>query len=386
MFFPYSTDAPVYHWPWATIGLIVANVLVPVGIILGVLPFDLETGDPWVLQYGEGLWPAQWFCSPFMHAGVFHLLGNMVALWTFGLVVEGKLGWRRYLPLYLFLAVGESAIEQTLMLGMSEGGSVGASSAIMGLLAIAAVWAPDNEFECFYWVAFVFGTVSVPILGVVVFYIGFDLLIAMLANEITGSFLHLLGVVIGFPLGVLMLRRGVVDCEGWDLFSRYGGAKKKKHESDPQAETRRSAKAAKRDTGQLEAAGEQIDAFLAEGATSAALKLHQKMSAVGDGLRLRPAQLTKLIAGLQAEQRWADLAPLMAELIERTPESADKLRVQLAQVCVTKLDRPGRALDLLGEVDAKALTEKQLTIAKRIKSRAHEMQSEGLVELDDGGW
>lgn len=358
----------------------------------GALPHDPETFDPWVLQYGAGLWPAQWLCSAFMHGGVFHLLGNMIALWAFGLVVEGKLGWKRYVPLYLALAVGESALEQTLMLGMSEGASLGASSAIMGVLAIAAVWAPDNDFECFYWFGFFFmGTTSVPILGVAVFYIGFDLLMAVLGGVlgggITGSFLHLLGAALGFPLGVWMLKRGAVDCEGWDLFSRYGKAKKKvETKPDPEAEARRAAKAEKRNAGAIDSAREQFDEYLASGAISAALKLHQKKASVGDGLRLMPGQLTKLIAGLQAEERWSDLAPLMVELIEQSPDAADKLRVQLAQICVMKLDRPGRALELLGRVDTKSLSEKQLTAAKRIARRANEMQSEGVVELDDGGW
>ena len=41
----------------------------------------------------------------------------MVFLWGFGLVVEGKLGWWRFLLIYLAIGVTQCAFEQTIMLG-----------------------------------------------------------------------------------------------------------------------------------------------------------------------------------------------------------------------------------------------------------------------------
>ena len=63
----------------------------------------------WALVLGDGLHPLQWVTNNFMHSGFFHLAGNMIFLWTFGLVVEGKLGWWRVLARVLGLAAGESA-------------------------------------------------------------------------------------------------------------------------------------------------------------------------------------------------------------------------------------------------------------------------------------
>ena len=97
LFFPVGTDAPIYHRPFATIGLIAANVL------LFIASWQGQMGG-WLLQLGNGLHPVQWWTSAFYHYGVMHLLGNMVFLWTFGLIVEGKLGWWQFLPLYLALA------------------------------------------------------------------------------------------------------------------------------------------------------------------------------------------------------------------------------------------------------------------------------------------
>jgi len=90
MLIPLNTDAPLYHYPFGTIGLIVANLGC---FALTGFGTDSAALEPWALQYGEGLSPVQWFSSAFAHAGVMHILGNMFFLWGFGLVVEGKLGW-----------------------------------------------------------------------------------------------------------------------------------------------------------------------------------------------------------------------------------------------------------------------------------------------------
>ncbi|TWU00555.1 Rhomboid family protein [Botrimarina colliarenosi] len=393
MFLPYATDAPVYHWPVATVGLIVVNTLALVGVGSGVLPMDPLTGSPWVLQYGQGLHPEEWILSPFLHAGFGHLLGNMIFLWVFGLVVEGKLGPARFLAVYLAIATGESAVEQVLMLGVSDGGSLGASSAIYGLMAMAAIWAPENSISFFIWLAFTPMTVEIPILVVAVLYVALDLALAIVWGGVfglglTSGVLHLLGAAIGAPIGILLLKRKVVDCEGWDLFTRYCGNKKpkKKPAANLQAETRQATRLAEREAQTLTGAAEQVTAYLQAGNPGAAATLYGKMRGVGGGLQLETTVLQQLVNGLQAEERWSDVAPLLADLIDLAPQAADGLRVKLAHVCVAKLDRPGRALELLSAVNAKALTDKQRAAARRILARARAMQAEGVVELDDGGW
>ena len=130
---PIKTDTPLYHPPIATLGLILINCLVHVLVIAaGGVP------DFFCLQFGQ-LNPVQWFSSLFLHVGIVHLIGNMIFLWTFGMIVEGKVGLKRFLLIYLLVGMTESAISQLLMLGGS-GAAVGASGAIFGLLAISLVW------------------------------------------------------------------------------------------------------------------------------------------------------------------------------------------------------------------------------------------------------
>jgi len=59
-----------------------------------------------VLYYGE-FNPVSWLTSAFIHGDVAHLAGNMIFLLTFGMIVEGAIGWRRFLCLYLGIAVVE---------------------------------------------------------------------------------------------------------------------------------------------------------------------------------------------------------------------------------------------------------------------------------------
>lgn len=111
--FPINTDAPINYFPAGTITLIVINVVV---FILTGLSWRPDLADPWILWFGE-IMPHQWLTAFFMHGSFMHLIGNMIFLWAFGLVVEGKLGWWRFIPLYLLLGVSQCAVEQLIMVG-----------------------------------------------------------------------------------------------------------------------------------------------------------------------------------------------------------------------------------------------------------------------------
>ena len=110
MIIPYSTDAPIYHFPWMTIVLIVANVI----------SYFITGGGihnhGWLLTYGNGLHPLEWVTWNFLHFGPLHLIGNMFFLWSFGIIVEGKLGWWKYLATYMTLGIIGGFITQVAML------------------------------------------------------------------------------------------------------------------------------------------------------------------------------------------------------------------------------------------------------------------------------
>ena len=49
---------------------------------------------------GKALRPWEWLTHAFVHAGLLHLLGNLLFLFFFGSVVEGRIGFRVFLPLF----------------------------------------------------------------------------------------------------------------------------------------------------------------------------------------------------------------------------------------------------------------------------------------------
>ncbi len=248
---PYNTDAPLYHWPIATVGLIVINTILwlvtpvewvfPASARDDIISASIYESDanlseqkvesPYVLslEYGNGIKPWQWVTSIFMHAGFFHLLFNMVTLWAFGLVVEGKVGALVFLALYFGIGVGESGIEQILLsLLVGEGFSLGASAAIFGLLAVAIVWAPRNEFDVFFLIGFRAFVFEIPIM-----YFGFINFASETINAafpshvnqaaVSSAVLHLMGFAVGLGFGFVWLLAGYVDCEGWDLITVLKG-------------------------------------------------------------------------------------------------------------------------------------------------------------------
>ena len=148
----------------------------------------------------------------------------MIFLWSFGIVVEGKLGAAGFLPVYLGIGVVESAILQLVSHPEQPIHMLGASGAIYGLLAMCLVWAPRNELNCWAFFRFVPFEWDVPILWFAVFYIGLEVFeVGTTGFSISSALAHAGGAAIGFAVAVGLLKAGLVDCENWDLFAVLEG-------------------------------------------------------------------------------------------------------------------------------------------------------------------
>ncbi len=264
MLIPINTDAPLYHFPYGTIALIVINTLC---FLLTGCAMDHDRLEPWMLEYGNGLNPLEWLTSMFAHGGFSHLIGNMFFLWGFGLVVEGKLGLRRFVMLYLGIGLLQSACVDLLTLhrtddyvlknvlkaesvdqlaadlaadfdldeedarqlapqwiALHKGRCLGASGAIFGLMAIALVWAPKNEMHVVGFLLLRVLSFDVSIMWYSIFYIAMNVLGVVIDKfEMGSAGLHMIGGIIGFAAGVIYLKKDWVDCERWDLFAVLSG-------------------------------------------------------------------------------------------------------------------------------------------------------------------
>ena len=176
------------------------------------------------LEHGAGLKPWQWLSSLFLHDNLWQLLMNMVVLWAFGMVVEGKVGGLVFLGIYLGIGMTQAGVEQLLTVLAPPTVSLGANAALLGLLGIAVVWAPRNEFDVLWGWGMRISSIEVPILlyGFVQF--ALELMgIAFGQWGVSISLLHMLGLLMGLSVGWVWLRRGWVDCEGWDLINVWRG-------------------------------------------------------------------------------------------------------------------------------------------------------------------
>jgi membrane associated rhomboid family serine protease len=215
---PLKDDAPRITTPYITYFLIVANTLV----FLFQSLLGREAGQLFVYQFG--LVPANitgWLTgtvhvpaemvflpiltSMFLHGSLWHIVGNMWALWIFGDNVEDHLGHFLYLAMYLATGIVGSLLH--LMFNLhSVIPSVGASGAIAGIMGAYFVLYPRARVLTFFFVFFLW----LPAWLVLIFWFaeqflsGAAMAIATTANTAGG--VAVWAHVGGFAAGVLLIR------------------------------------------------------------------------------------------------------------------------------------------------------------------------------------
>ena len=151
---------------------------------LGLSTWSLRAGHWWTI-----------LTSMFMHSGFDHIGNNMLTLLFLGTQLEGRLGGRRYLTLYLASGVFAGlffCLVNYLMGGFSY--AVGASGAIFGLFGAFGfmIWrnhmlhgrhdgSPVTEIQ----------------LGIYLFMLGENVLYGLMASNVANS-AHLGGLIAGF--------------------------------------------------------------------------------------------------------------------------------------------------------------------------------------------
>jgi membrane associated rhomboid family serine protease len=149
-------------------------------------------------SYDSGFFePYQLVTHMFAHGGFFHILFNMYALWMFGSVLERVWGAKKFLIFYLVCGLA-AGIAQTFAMDVN-GMAVGASGAVMGLLAAFAYLFPNTEF---FILPFPF---PIKAKYMVAIYAAIDLFGGLHpgAADNIAHFAHLGGMVMGFILVII---------------------------------------------------------------------------------------------------------------------------------------------------------------------------------------
>lgn len=155
-------------------------------------------GALWGLDTGNfKIW--QVVTHMFMHASVdqfgriefFHILFNMFTLWIFGRVLENFWGSKRFINFYLICGIAAAAAQ--LLVGHFVV-AVGASGAIMGLMAAFAYLFPNTELMFLFIPVPIKAKFAIPALMALDLFGG----IANVQGDNVAHFAHLGGAVAGF--------------------------------------------------------------------------------------------------------------------------------------------------------------------------------------------
>jgi membrane associated rhomboid family serine protease len=177
--------------PWV-LRLIIANAVVLLLMRTVLTSPDLAAAlafDP------ASAWRHWWtFLSyMFVHAGLLHLLGNMLMLFVFGTAVESRMGSRNFLLYYLFCGVGAAIFALGLSSFMAVSPFIGASGAVLGVALAFAMYWPDAELVVFPIPVLIRARTLVTIL------IGLDVFFSFLTpSDGVAHLAHVGGVAFGY--------------------------------------------------------------------------------------------------------------------------------------------------------------------------------------------
>ncbi len=158
----------------------------------------------------ESLDPARLLGSAFLHGGVGHLIGNMLFLLLIGLLVEGAIGARLMVALYVLGAKGSSLAALAWNWGEPHAG-LGASGAVAALMgAYCWIWGL-RPVRFFYWFFVVFDYVRAPALLLFPVWLGWELWnLWMRPDAGIGFDAHAGGLLTGAAFGLAVSRLGWV--------------------------------------------------------------------------------------------------------------------------------------------------------------------------------
>jgi len=452
---PISTDAPLYHYPVATITTIVVNVVMFLAV--GINPqmeliddnergvsdsdsrrleqppqgqnwqqvlseeegnasdpqepeFDTEDDEPadenrflartgflhrnLCLEFGT-FKPWQWLTNNFMHAGWLHLLGNMVFLWAFGIVVEGKVGWLVFTAIYLAVGTIYGFLLQilTLIVGMDHGMALGASAAIFGLLAICVAWAPANEFEILWFFGLYGGLSEISILTYgAFFFVKEFLFLGIQGFQMSSELLHIMGFLLALPVGLWMVKAGHVNCEGWDIFSYLQGRTGQDSKLAKQAEMREKEKRKKLATQNSESSPSkeqnvallqaQVTEALGRGEIDLAHRLHIKLATNNPSIQWKQNELHQIVSGYLKARRYTEAANLIPTYIELFDCDRFAMQIALLRIWLSE-QKPRKVLKYIKGMNIAFLGPEHTEKLKPILEHAKKMIEAGVIEIQN---
>ena len=198
-----------------TYALIIANFVVfiltiifqvqtpygPVSVIvwdLGFRPIYLS------LNYSPQLYTL--FTSMFIHGGFWHILMNMLVFFFMGTAFEQRIGWKKFLVIYLLTGVCGALTHSLFNLG-STVILIGASGAIFGILGAFAFSYPRDEVVMPIPLGIVMILRRIKVIYAAVLFAAIETVYVYLgAQDQTAHLAHIGGLVSGLILAAVLIR------------------------------------------------------------------------------------------------------------------------------------------------------------------------------------
>lgn len=177
---PLSDENPTRNFPLITLLVIGVNILVY------FTTFINATVSPEMVFNQYGLVPYNLINSPtseypaiyssmFLHAGFWHLAGNMLYLWIFGNNIEDVLGKFRFILFYVvcgtIAALGHIATDTSSVIPM-----VGASGAVSGVLGAYLVLFPFARVKTLIFIVIFVTVIRIPAVVLLGLWIGLQVM------------------------------------------------------------------------------------------------------------------------------------------------------------------------------------------------------------------
>lgn len=179
------------------------------------------------LKYSPNIYTL--FTSMFLHAGFPHILGNMFILFFLGIAFEQRIGWKKFITIYLLTGVF-AAIFHSIVTPIVYPGSfnpeiplVGASGAIFGIMGAFAFSYP-NDKVVMPIPMFILMIMRVRVVVAVFIFIGLETVITWWEASVVGSmsntahFAHFGGLIGGMIIASILIRNKTHDKKGQTIF------------------------------------------------------------------------------------------------------------------------------------------------------------------------
>lgn len=147
---PLGSNVPAYRRAYVTWTIIIINAIVFVATLIE----PEEIAQHYALHYHEPE-PYQYLTHAFLHADFFHIFFNMYIFWLFGVGLENKIGWWRFLVLYGLTAIGGGMAHNYLWsppaTQLAQANILlGASGAVYGIMGAFITIFPFSTIRCFF--------------------------------------------------------------------------------------------------------------------------------------------------------------------------------------------------------------------------------------------